>query len=129
MTQISVGAFSLTPMPKSGRSYLRGRMLTTWANQQDGGLLGLREAQAMLRAQNMIPEEIRKYQLYFLDDPSSFVKDQYGFRYVPVLVWENFSGQYEDGKQISPPRHGWYLHHVWVGGKIDSRVRVVQRLA
>lgn len=69
---------------------------------------GQRHAEAMLRNQNAIPVEWRKYVLVFT---GTLWRGLSGNRYVPHLYW---SGS------------GWYLHFRWLGYGFVSYSRVVR---
>jgi len=69
--------------------------------------LGQRHAEAMLRRQEAIPQEWRKYVLVFT---GTVWGDLAGSRQVPCLGWKD----------------GWYLYFCWLGGGFASHCRVVR---
>ncbi len=88
-----------------GETYCKGEEMVKRAKEQ-GALTGLRNAEAMIRNQERIPVEWRKYYLVF----SEVWQSPDGNRNVWYLYW--------NGKR-------WYLNYNWLSNNFNSNYRLV----
>lgn len=91
---------------KEGETFINGEELVKRTKKKDV-LLGQRHAEALLRNQDVIPEEWRNYYLVF---PGSVLRSSLGDRRVPYLFWN-------DGR--------WCLYFYWLELHFRSGDRLV----